>query len=794
MKYPYVLADQNTAVSDKMAPTQENAAAASTGDSTQQPVPMEVEGEVIDVLSMIAAHVNLTPDMLRSAVHKSPGELFTTGDIAALGQMFRTKVLVTDSVAASRRAEAEEDALRRRTEMATQVDHAEESNALFNELFPLETCIPTDSRYMGKQISSLAAKLREKQKAGGLRMDSALDWVRTRRELEETFRDARIGTNEKAKCWLAFEVASPSTRTNLKDLGLIKFMRENPDSARYNDHFVQPQNQCFKVLSQSGTARNSIYRLRPQQASHEDVSAWHRRLVAIGTEAFGDVEQWTREDRSAVTDCFIRKSRHPQQLEMHVDRTKLESARASDRADQLDALSRLCGETTPGERDAHPLDDYHLTHVEPAGATLPPTSLAADAGSDARSRPWAKRGNRRYPDRPPRTTEPVNWIKRDGKCAQCNQPNDHPQPCTRPKVCWTCNSPDHCKDECPTRAARPAGGRGKAATRGPRKAAVHQVQHHWEPAPSVGGEGPAEGLYSVVPSSISSVAATPGYLAYDLIAPTKGRIRSIFGIAGLWDSGCQTSNHVIMNATLFRRLFGEEKELMPYTGVRIEGATGDSLLPKGEVDMKLAISGLPALKPTPVRVLVCDNVGQELLIGRQAITRWDVSVRYYDKGETWKAGNQSVEAMTRLEAQAYNRGLTLGDDVPPGEWAQTSTLFNRYRDQATCHGWTVVQTRPRPDGPPKPPPQEPPHERPHGQNGRTKKRRPRRRARVQTIGTPPGQGNPPLCNPPPPRRLAPRPSHARPQQPNPGSHPPHPGRPPQVNSLLLNQGSPRTRP
>ena len=120
MKYPYALADQSTAVSDKMAPTQENAAAASTGDSTQQPVPMEVEGEVIDVLSMIAANAHLTADMLRSAVHKAPGEHFTTGDIAALGQMFRTKVLVTDPVIASRRAEAEEDALRRRTEMAAE--------------------------------------------------------------------------------------------------------------------------------------------------------------------------------------------------------------------------------------------------------------------------------------------------------------------------------------------------------------------------------------------------------------------------------------------------------------------------------------------------------------------------------------------------------------------------------------------------------------------------------------------------------------------------------------------------
>ena len=52
-----------------------------------------------------------------------------------------------------------------------------------------------------------------------------------------------------AKCWLAFEVASPSTRTNMKDLGPIKELREHPELANYNKHFVQPQNYCYKVLS-----------------------------------------------------------------------------------------------------------------------------------------------------------------------------------------------------------------------------------------------------------------------------------------------------------------------------------------------------------------------------------------------------------------------------------------------------------------------------------------------------------------------------------------------------------------
>ena len=81
--------------------------------------------------------------------------------------------------------------------------------------------------------STLAAKMREKKRLSGLPMDSAADWIRTRQELEETFRDARLGSNQMAKCWLAFEVASPSTQTNLKDAGIIRMLRNSPTLADY---------------------------------------------------------------------------------------------------------------------------------------------------------------------------------------------------------------------------------------------------------------------------------------------------------------------------------------------------------------------------------------------------------------------------------------------------------------------------------------------------------------------------------------------------------------------------------
>ena len=108
--------------------------------------------------------------------------------------------------------------------MAADTDHSDEYNDLYNELYPLESCVPADNKYMGKQISTLATKMREKKRLGGLTMDSAADWIRTRQELAETFRDTRLGSNQMAKCWLAFEVALPSTRTNLKDAGIIKVL------------------------------------------------------------------------------------------------------------------------------------------------------------------------------------------------------------------------------------------------------------------------------------------------------------------------------------------------------------------------------------------------------------------------------------------------------------------------------------------------------------------------------------------------------------------------------------------
>ena len=223
------------------------------------------------------------------------------------------------------------------------------------------------------------------------------------------------------------------------------------------------------MMSASANARNSINKQRPHQAAHEDVAAWHRRLVAVGQEAFGDISQWDRESRTAVTLCFIQRSRYAVKLHMHVNRDLLESANCTVRSSHLEALNRLCGEKTVEGYDAHPLDDYHLKSA-PTAASAPASSMAATANSDQKSNPWKKTGGRRYPDRPPKPAQQVLWIKRDGNCSTCNRPADHDTTnCTRPAVCWTCGSTDHQRFDCPDDPSPPTrrgGGRGRGRGRG----------------------------------------------------------------------------------------------------------------------------------------------------------------------------------------------------------------------------------------------------------------------------------------------------------------------------------------
>ena len=126
--------------------------------------------------------------------------------------------------------------------------------------------------------------------------------------------------------------------------------------------------------------------------------------------------------------------------------------------------------------------------------------------------------------------------------------------------------------------------------------------------------------------------------------------------------------------------------------------------------MKLAISGLTTLPPTPLTILICDDLGPEFLVGRKTLNNWNLSVHYRNKKETWQAGNRSVEAMTQQEAELYNEGLNSDRRPPQEEWDRTRECFNNHRNIETCYGWTPVsggkkggKTSPPPLGKPAPP-------------------------------------------------------------------------------------------
>ena len=134
---------------------------------------MEVDPSYMDLMKSVILHSRTNRDDLLQATGRAPGENPTQGDMHRLGLMFREKVIFSSGpLIIARQLDAENDATRRRNEVA---DHSDEYNDLYNKLYPLESCVPADNKHMGKQISTLAAKMREKKRLGRLTMDSPAD-------------------------------------------------------------------------------------------------------------------------------------------------------------------------------------------------------------------------------------------------------------------------------------------------------------------------------------------------------------------------------------------------------------------------------------------------------------------------------------------------------------------------------------------------------------------------------------------------------------------------------------------
>ena len=186
-----------------------------------------------------------------------------------------------------------------------------------------------------------------------------------------------------------------------------------------------------------------------------------------------------------------------------------------------------------------------------------------------------------------------------------------------------------------------------------------------------------EGLYSIAPSRASSMSGTKCTIAVNFIAPPNGMLRSIYGLAGIWDSGQLTSNHIVMGYSVFSHFLGTDMD--PYTGVRVEGASGDPLEIIGQTQIGFAISGLSMLKPKIVDVMICKSMGAQFLVGRKVLNDWNLSIHYQDGKETWQAGELTVPALDAHEAVAYNEGLYKDRNPALDPWKQARTLINSFQ-------------------------------------------------------------------------------------------------------------------
>ena len=142
--------------------------------------------------------------------------------------------------------------------------------------------------------------------------------------------------------------------------------------------------------------------------------------------------------------------------------------------------------------------------------------------------------------------------------------------------------------------------------------------------------------------------------------------------------------------------------------------------PRGVARFKLAISGLPSLVPNEVKVLLCDNLSPDFLIGRKALSNWNLSVHYHNNNrESWHAGDHRVMALSARAATEYNAGFFSERGLAPGEWTRATTVVNPFRMKPD-EGWTLVSRRSKGgklDPPPGkiPPPPKPGETAPRGE-------------------------------------------------------------------------------
>ena len=119
-------------------------------DGAVQPLPADVNGEAMEVdpgawelmKTALMYSRTTTADLLRT-VGRKPDEVPTQGDMQHLGELLTNRLILSAETAlTARQVEADDEAARRRREMAADADFSEEANDMFDELYPLESCVP----------------------------------------------------------------------------------------------------------------------------------------------------------------------------------------------------------------------------------------------------------------------------------------------------------------------------------------------------------------------------------------------------------------------------------------------------------------------------------------------------------------------------------------------------------------------------------------------------------------------------------------------------------------------------
>ena len=160
-------------------------------------------------------------------------------------------------------------------------------------------------------------------------------------------------------------------------------------------------------------------------------------------------------------------------------------------------------------------------------------------------------------------------------------------------------------------------------------------------------------------ASEAALKAASPFVVWDFNAPTGSKLQSIWGVAGVYDTGQLTSSAVVLRKSFFEQHFGQDWiRLAGSERDKVAGADGFSMVAVGLAVMYLNVAGLPALSPIPARITLCECMEPNFLVRKVLQDHWNWSIKIQDEQEHWQAGGETVATLTTAEADFFNAGLT----------------------------------------------------------------------------------------------------------------------------------------